>query len=262
MAIMYSASLSLRFPDRDSRWRTIWPLEAPGGGAGVGGEVVLAGKPAHTADLRARAASLAGTSRTRSPSPTSRWASARPRPWAPSTAQQRCGQRVAHPRSVWWPSRVAGTRWRSSGRPCSSSAAAVWEALWGSTPIITGMRAPFSRADRDAGRAGRLGATADLCGATPGRVPAGPHNRSRANPKAAAAVVERPAGTLEPYGLQPQGSYPHSISRFLCMSPGGPQVRPASGWRCPAAARRCPRGCRRGGPCRARAGAALGQRAG
>jgi hypothetical protein len=25
--------------------------------------------------------------------------------------------------------------------------------------------------------------------------------------------VERPAGTLEPYGLQTQGSYPHSISR-------------------------------------------------
>src|SRR5215216_641157 len=33
-----------------------------------------------------------------------------------------------------WPS-----RW-----PCSSSAAAVWEALWGSTPIITGIREPFS----------------------------------------------------------------------------------------------------------------------
>src|SRR5919197_3168802 len=36
-------------------------------------------------------------------------------------------------------------RWSSSSWPCWLSAAAVWEALWGSTPIITGMRAPFSK---------------------------------------------------------------------------------------------------------------------
>jgi hypothetical protein len=35
-----------------------------------------------------------------------------------------------------------------SNWPWSSSAAAVWEVLCGSTPIITGTRAPFSRADR------------------------------------------------------------------------------------------------------------------
>src|SRR5215213_6849611 len=39
----------------------------------------------------------------------------------------------------------------SSSRPCSSSTAAVWEALWGSTPIITGMRAPFSRRAEEPG---------------------------------------------------------------------------------------------------------------
>jgi hypothetical protein len=54
----------------------------------------------------------------------------------------------------------------------------VWEALWGSTPIITGMGAPFSRANRG-NRGGQATLDwADLCGATPGQVPAGPHNRS------------------------------------------------------------------------------------
>ena len=56
-------------------------------------------RPWPTDSTRTRAASLAGTSRTCSPSPTSRWASARPMPWAPSTAQQRCGQRPAHRRN-------------------------------------------------------------------------------------------------------------------------------------------------------------------
>jgi hypothetical protein len=58
-------------------------------------------RPCPTDSTRTRAASLAGTSRTCSPSPTSRWASARPMPWAPSTAQQRCGQHSAHPRRAW-----------------------------------------------------------------------------------------------------------------------------------------------------------------
>ena len=37
----------------------------------------------------------------------------------------------------------------SSSRPRSSSTAAVWEALWGSTPMVTGMRAPFSRGGQE-----------------------------------------------------------------------------------------------------------------
>jgi hypothetical protein len=93
------------------------------------------------------------------------------------------------------------------------------------------------------------------CCATPGRVPAGPHNHSRANPKAAAGFVERPAGTLEPTAAAP-GSYPHSISRRSVVEvatalrlplpgPGrdcrclvGWSVRP---WPWPTSARRRPR---------------------
>ena len=52
MAIMYRAWLSLRSPDRDSRWRMTWPLEASSrGGAGVGGEGLLGRKPTDVADL-------------------------------------------------------------------------------------------------------------------------------------------------------------------------------------------------------------------
>src|SRR5829696_2560672 len=102
----------------------------------------------------------------------------------------------------------------SSSWPCASSAAAVWEALWGSTPIITGMWAPFSRADRRH-REGRptLGRGRPLLS----------HSRSGAGGTAqpflsqlklsgsgvCGATCRRP-GTLR---LQPKGSYPHSISR-------------------------------------------------
>jgi hypothetical protein len=37
------------------------------------------------------------------------------------------------------------------------------EALWGSTPMVTGMQAPFSTGGRDTRRAGRLGAGTVLC---------------------------------------------------------------------------------------------------
>jgi len=86
---------------------------------------------------RTRAASLGGTSSTRSPTATSCWASRCPSPAAPSTAQIRSGQAAAHvtSRSAW----VAEARTRNS--PSGSSAApiatAVCEPLCGSTPIIT-----------------------------------------------------------------------------------------------------------------------------
>src|SRR5215216_4178787 len=103
----------------------------------------------------------------------------------------------------------------SSSRPRSSSTAAVWEALWGSTPIITGMWAPFSRADRRH-REGRptLGRGRPLLS----------HSRSGAGGTAQPFLSQlmlsgsgvcgatcRHPGTLR---LQPQGSYPHSISRW------------------------------------------------
>src|SRR5215212_4095226 len=101
----------------------------------------------------------------------------------------------------------------SSTLPCSSSAAAVEEALWGSTPIITGMRAPFSRADKDTGE-GRP--TLGL-----GR-PLWSHSRSGAG-RTAQPFLSHPEGgsggcraTCRHPGtlrLQTQGSYPHSISR-------------------------------------------------
>src|SRR5829696_655281 len=102
----------------------------------------------------------------------------------------------------------------SSSWPCASSAAAVWEALWGSTPIITGMWAPFSRADRRH-REGRptLGRGRPLLS----------HSRSGAGGTAQPFLSQlklsgsgvcgatcRHPGTLR---LQTQGSYPNSISR-------------------------------------------------
>src|SRR5215217_8911878 len=88
--------------------------------------------------------------------------------------------------------------WPSS-RPWSSSAAAVWEALWGSTPIITGMGAPFSRVDRKLpGGQADFGPGQSSVEPLPGRVPAGPHNRSGASPRAAVVFVERPAGPWNP----------------------------------------------------------------
>src|SRR6266566_3277489 len=48
-------------------------------------------------------------------------------------------------------------------------------------------------------------------------MPAGPHNRSGASPTAAVVFVERPAGTLEPYGCRPRAPTRHSISRRLVV---------------------------------------------
>ena len=89
------------------------------------------------ASSRTRAASLGGTSSTRSPAAASCWASRWPTPPAPSTAQVRCGQACAHPssRSIWAPQ--ARTRSWPSGTSAGSIATAVCEALCGSIPIIT-----------------------------------------------------------------------------------------------------------------------------
>jgi hypothetical protein len=134
---------------------------------------------------------------------TSRWASARPRPWAPSTAQQRCGQRSAmgaRPgRRPGWPrcavgpaagrARRARRRWR---RPCAGRPR--WSPACGH---LSYERAGTHREGRP------TWGVCVLCGATPGRAPAGPHSHSAANPMVAAELVERPADTLEPDGLQP-----------------------------------------------------------
>ena len=89
------------------------------------------------ASSRTRAASLGGTSSTRSPAAASCWASRWPTPPAPSTAQVRCGQACAHSssRSVW--AAQARTRTWPSGASAGSIATAVCEALCGSIPIIT-----------------------------------------------------------------------------------------------------------------------------
>ena len=91
------------------------------------------------ASSRTRAASLGGTSSTRSPAAASCWASRWPTPPAPSTAQARCGQACAHPssRSAW--AAQARTRSWPSGSSAGSIATAVCEALCGSIPIITTM---------------------------------------------------------------------------------------------------------------------------
>ena len=78
--------------------------------------VVLVRSPLNS---RTRDASFGWTSRTRSPAATSCWASSRPSPAAPSTAQVRSGHAAAH--SASFPACAADARTRIS--PSGSSAA-------------------------------------------------------------------------------------------------------------------------------------------
>jgi hypothetical protein len=84
---------------------------------------------------RARAASLAGTSTTRSPAARRCWATPCPRPAAPSTAHSRSGHSAAQ-EIRWAPvlAVVASRRWPSVAL-AELRAAAVTLALWGSMPI-------------------------------------------------------------------------------------------------------------------------------
>src|SRR6266536_4410649 len=89
------------------------------------------------ASSRTRAASLGGTSSTRSPAASSCWASRWPTPPAPPAAQVRCGQACAHPSSrSAWAVQARTCSW-PSGTSAGSMATAVCEALCGSIPIIT-----------------------------------------------------------------------------------------------------------------------------
>jgi hypothetical protein len=89
------------------------------------------------ASSRTRAASLGGTSSTRSPADSSCWASRWPTPPAPSTAQVRSGHACAHASSRSACAAQARTRSWPSGSSAGLIATAVCEALCGSTPIIT-----------------------------------------------------------------------------------------------------------------------------
>jgi hypothetical protein len=103
--------------------------------------------------------------------------------------------------------------------------------LVGSTPIITGMGAPFSRRTRTPGRAGRLGASSPLLSHS--RSGAGtPHNRSRANPRVAVGVVERPAGApWNPTAAAPGLYPPFNKSVGHTPGPGRSSPRPSCGSR-------------------------------
>ncbi len=92
--------------------------------------------------LRTSADSLGGTSRTCSPASTSCRDSSQPRPLAFSIAHNRSGQRPAHASSRSTCRRSATTRSWSSCSSSSSSATAVCDRLWGSTPMMTVMMAP------------------------------------------------------------------------------------------------------------------------
>jgi len=97
------------------------------GDRGCVGSIGLAGLPAPSS--RARAASLAGTSTTSSPAPTSCWATVCPSPVAPSTAHRRAGHGAAQA-SNWTAARsVMATRWLPSGWLWASSATAVTDRL-------------------------------------------------------------------------------------------------------------------------------------
>jgi hypothetical protein len=89
------------------------------------------------ASSRTRAASLGGTSSTRSPADSSCRASRCPSPPAPSTAQARSGRVCAQPSSRSACTAEARTRSWPSGSSAELIATAVCEALCGSTPIIT-----------------------------------------------------------------------------------------------------------------------------
>jgi hypothetical protein len=88
-------------------------------------------------DTLPRAAGLGGTSTTGSPAASSRWASSRPSPLAPSIAQLRFGQRAAQSSNAGTCLPEADTRTCPSRFSLASSANAVCERLCGSIPITT-----------------------------------------------------------------------------------------------------------------------------
>src|SRR5215213_10111920 len=91
---------------------------------------------------RTLAESLGGTSTTDSPAAVNLPARHRPRPPAFSSAQRRSGNRLAQRSRALKPVRFCGKLARSRSSPLASSiAATATDALWGSTPISTFMRA-------------------------------------------------------------------------------------------------------------------------
>jgi hypothetical protein len=89
------------------------------------------------ASNRTRAAIFGWTSSTTSPAVTSCWASSFPSPLAPSTAQVPSGHAAAHASSCAACDATARTWMPPSGSSAGPIAAAVCDALCGSTPIIT-----------------------------------------------------------------------------------------------------------------------------
>ena len=88
------------------------------------------------------AESLGGTSTTDSPAAESLWAKCLPNPPAFSMAQRRLGKRFAQRSRVLKPERFCGKVAHSRSSPSSLTAATAIDALWGSTPISTCIRAP------------------------------------------------------------------------------------------------------------------------
>ena len=145
---------------------------------------------------RTRAASLGCTSTTRSPAATSCWASRRPSPGAPSTAQVRSGQAAAQATSCPAWAGQARIRTLPSGSSAAVTATAVCEPLCGSIPIITvisELHLLTRRLDRPRRaclipdlRAGR----SSLFRATPRQGPTGQAHRSEARHTGRQAVRE------------------------------------------------------------------------
>ena len=94
-------------------------------------------RPCPVDSSRTRAASFAGTSMTSMRSARSRVVSGAPRPAAPSIAQPALGHWRAKRRSARYPSPLTGTRMVANGCNVPSTAAAVQDALCGSTAITT-----------------------------------------------------------------------------------------------------------------------------
>ena len=107
------------------------------GGHGGGVDGVGLRPPWPASESRARVASWEGTSTTRSPAATGCWARSRPSPPVPSTAQVRSDQVAAQANSRSRLPSSARSRSRASARERPSTTAAVWDASWGSMPMVT-----------------------------------------------------------------------------------------------------------------------------
>ena len=171
-------------------------------------------RPCPVSNTRARAASLAGTSSTRSPSASSRCASGRPVPFAPSIAQIRSGHCRATCRNARYPSVVIGNVPTTRSTSRVSRASNVTDRLCGSTPMITRSITAASSSPRtisgQRGRATLLRAEQTLLEPRLAAVPGQAARHGRATPQRSGWAADRES--VRP-GTYPQTDRPASLGQ-------------------------------------------------